>query len=77
MYITMTTLSTAVWYIPKLLRVGPKISHHKKKTIFVALGFFFFFLYLYDYTVEVTNRFKESDLIECLKKYGLRYFNTV
>ena len=56
-------------------RVGPKISHHEKKTIFVALGFFF--LYLYDYTVEVTNRFKESDLIECLKKYGQRYFNTV
>ena len=56
-------------------RVGPKISHHEKKTIFVALGFSF--LYLYDYTVEVTNRFKESDLIECLKKYGQRYFNTV
>ena len=25
---------------------------------------------LYDYTVEVTNRFKGSDLIECLKNYG-------
>ena len=24
----------------------------------------------YDYTVEVTNRFKELDLIECLKNYG-------
>ena len=24
----------------------------------------------YDYTVEVTNRFKELDLIECLKDYG-------
>ena len=24
----------------------------------------------YDYTVEVTNRFKGLDLIECLKKYG-------
>ena len=24
----------------------------------------------YDYTVEVTNRFKGSDLIECLKNYG-------
>ena len=23
-----------------------------------------------DYTVEVTNRFKGLDLIECLKKYG-------
>ena len=43
-------------------RVGPKISHHEKKTIFVALGFFF--LYLYDYTVEVTNRFKGLDLID-------------
>ena len=26
----------------------------------------------YDYTVEVTNRFKELDLIECLKNYGWR-----
>ena len=25
---------------------------------------------LYDYTVEVTNRFKRLDLIECLKNYG-------
>ena len=25
---------------------------------------------LYDYTVEVTNRFKGLDLIECLKNYG-------
>ena len=28
---------------------------------------------LYDYTVEVTNRFKELDLIECLKNYGQRF----
>ena len=27
----------------------------------------------YDYTVEVTNRFKELDLIECLKSYGQRF----
>ena len=27
----------------------------------------------YNYTVEVTNRFKELDLIECLKNYGWRY----
>ena len=27
---------------------------------------------LYDYTVEVTNRFKGFDLIECLKNYGWR-----
>ena len=27
----------------------------------------------YDYTVEVTNRFKELDLIECLKNYGQRF----
>ena len=27
----------------------------------------------YDYTVEVTNRFKGLDLIECLKNYGGRY----
>ena len=26
----------------------------------------------FDYTVEVTNRFKELDLIECLKNYGWR-----
>ena len=27
----------------------------------------------YDYTVEVTNRFKRLDLIECLKDYGQRF----
>ena len=27
----------------------------------------------FDYTVEVTNRFKELDLIECLKNYGWRF----
>ena len=27
----------------------------------------------YDYVVEVTNRFKGLDLIECLKNYGLRF----
>ena len=27
----------------------------------------------YDYTVEVTNRFKELDLIECLKNCGPRF----
>ena len=27
----------------------------------------------YSYTVEVTNRFKELDLIECLKSYGWRF----
>ena len=27
---------------------------------------------LYDYTVEVINRFKGLDLIECLKNYGWR-----
>ena len=26
-----------------------------------------------DYTVEVTSRFKELDLIECLKNYGWRF----
>ena len=26
----------------------------------------------YDYTVEVTNRFKGLDMIECLKNYGQR-----
>ena len=26
----------------------------------------------YNYTVEVTNRFKGLDLIDCLKNYGLR-----
>ena len=28
---------------------------------------------LYNYTVGVTNRFKELDLIECLKNYGRRF----
>ena len=28
---------------------------------------------LYDYTMEVTNKFKGLDLIECLKKYGWRF----
>ena len=27
----------------------------------------------YDYTVEVMNRFKGSDLIECLNNYGWRF----
>ena len=27
----------------------------------------------YDYTVQVTNRFKRLDLIECLKNYGQRF----
>ena len=27
----------------------------------------------YDYTVEVTNRFKGLDMIECLKNYGWRF----
>ena len=27
----------------------------------------------YDYAVEVTNRFKESDLMKCLKNYGWRH----
>ena len=27
----------------------------------------------YDYPVEVTNRFKGLDLIECLKNYGQRF----
>ena len=27
----------------------------------------------YNYTVEVTNRFKRLDLIECLKNYGWRF----
>ena len=31
----------------------------------------------YDYTVEVTNRFKGLDLIECLKNYGQRFIWTL
>ena len=27
----------------------------------------------YDYTVEVTNRFKRLNLIECLKNYGWKF----
>ena len=30
----------------------------------------------YDYTVEVTNRFKGLDLIECLKNYGQRFLTS-
>ena len=30
----------------------------------------------YDYTVEVTNRFKGLDLIECLKNYGRRFMTS-
>ena len=29
----------------------------------------------YDYTVEVTNRFKGLDVIECQKNYGQRFIN--
>ena len=29
----------------------------------------------YDYTVEVTDRFKGIDLIECLKNYGWRFIS--
>ena len=28
---------------------------------------------LYDYTVEVTNRFKGLDLIECMKNYRWKF----
>ena len=31
----------------------------------------------YDYTVEVRNRFKGLDLIECLKNYGQRFHGIV
>ena len=31
----------------------------------------------YDYTVEVTNRLKGSDLIECLKNYGWRFMTLI
>ena len=27
----------------------------------------------YDYTVEMANKFKELDLMECLKNYGWRF----
>ena len=30
----------------------------------------------YDYTVRVTNRFKELDLIKCLKNYGWRFITS-
>ena len=30
----------------------------------------------YNYTVEVTNRFKGLDLIECLKKYAWRFMTS-
>ena len=30
----------------------------------------------YNYTVEVTNRFKGLDLIECLKNYGQRFMTS-
>ena len=31
----------------------------------------------YDYTVEVTNRFKGLDLIECLKNYRQKFINII
>ena len=31
----------------------------------------------YDYTVEVTNRFKGLDLIECLMNYGMRFVTCI
>ena len=31
----------------------------------------------YDYTVEMTNRFKGLDLIECLKNYGWMFMTLV
>ena len=31
----------------------------------------------YDYAVEVTNRFKGLDMIECLKNYGQRFITEV
>ena len=31
----------------------------------------------YDYTVEVRNKFKGSDLIECLKNYGQRFEHSI
>ena len=34
---------------------------------------FMYDLIPYDNTVEVTNRFQELDLIECLKNYGWRF----
>ena len=34
-------------------------------------------LVTYDYIVEVRNRFKGSDLIECLKNYGREVHDTV
>ena len=30
----------------------------------------------YNYTVEVRNRFKGSDLTECLKNYGLKFMTS-
>ena len=32
---------------------------------------------LYDYAVEVKNRFKGLDLIDCLKNYGQRFMTEV
>ena len=31
----------------------------------------------YDYTVEMTNRFKGLDLIECLKNYGVEVHHCI
>lgn len=45
MYNTVTKISTALWYIGKLLRVNPKSSHHKKKNFFYFLLFFSAYLY--------------------------------
>ena len=42
---------------------------HKLKEVGKATRKFMYALNIYDFTVEVTNRFKGLDLIECLNNY--------
>ena len=51
-----------------------KIRHKLKKVRKITMSFRYDLnQILYDYTVEVANRFKGLDLIECLKNYKQRF----
>ena len=48
---------------PKLKKVGKPLDHSGNDLNQIP----------YDCTVEVRNRFKDLDLIECLMNYGMRF----
>ena len=56
----------------------PKIRLKFKKVVKTTRSFRYDLNQIpYDYIVEVTNRFKGLDLIECLKNYGLEVHDIV